>query len=1506
MKPDYRERNKPITAEDLIRRYNFENISKAMKAIQSNKNGLDKTNTIMNEFIEATIENIQELQDQVDGNITTWFYSGVPTLLNEPASDWNTDEEKANHLGDLYYDQNTGYAYRFQMVNGEFSWYKLTDTDVTEALAIANAAQDTADSKRRVFVSTPTPPYDVGDIWLKDDSELYRCRTKRTSGNYSATDWIIGTKYTDDSYAMSVEAILNQFKSFVETTYATKALLETTADSINARVETNASKIEQIVKTTNETDESNPVELIDAEETNLAYYRINGNHNIKKYEGYQLYNINNVNQFNEDYQIDDNGWITLKYNNTSGTTKFFNLYTFNLDLEINTEYAIFLEVRNKAGSGILRVISTDANLGQFTEKIDYNIADISSAAIYKEIRRTRSSFDNSNDLGLRTYFYCQNGQSGEISFRISVLGDTSITINEFNYEPYIYKKKNLLNALTMVKGRLDNGVIGYSTDTSELIVKNDSFKFTTTKNYRGVVSDYIKVSSSSVYTISNSNQVFTSSFRPTISCYNSTKTYLGEAYTSAVGNKNIRFTILANTKYVRVYFYLSSAGTIEVKNPQIEAGPSKTGYEPYLKSIIQKPQKIRIMPSIKNLFDNPYTENNKLVDTATRDDYYVITNYYVELDKNKSYVFSCKTDGTFGDNGARDQQIFLLKDKQYDFIYEMKSKDGYVFQPMASGKYYLRYDVNNNGQTRSFWDFQIEEFENWIPINNRHNSLPSSFKPKGIGMSVKKTGKNLFEPYPTISSGISGVLNDDNSIHVSGTTTTTWANITTEFVNMEIPKGKYTLSISDPKSYAISVRFYYVDRTYTNIVLTPGQIFKTFELIDDTNICYAYIYGFQAGTEINDTLSIQIEKSEEPTEIEIFKQKNYYLNFETSNKFDKNNFNELDAYIAASSPNQIISSNGDKIIYIPCKPNSTYTISKKCQDTPINNRFRVGTTSSKPDYNMSVDNFYWNLDTERYSSEIKYTTNSDAKYLVVYTYLKNNETTYEEMLSSVCIKENDDIQLLKDDYIYFKDGRWYSHKEWGKAILTGNENWISPINGSDYTIFQLNNSNIKEMFGFEPYYNLDSTQTDNVACEKLININGTETYMSQNEGISLFSEWLRISVSNIIAENIDEFKSWLNKNNLLVYIKLQNPIEMELSKENYPGLYDEFITAYDGYNLITAEDSLVKETSSIYYLKTPLSDIYVTKSDMNSSLNMTSNEIVASTSQKIQDSYTKGMKELSAVSDNLNGKIDDTNATLQHDYYTKETTETLIMNSATGITNTFSEAGGNNLLRNTNFYAKDVLELGQMYEYWYGKVEKMNNNNSANGVSILLQNGTLKQQQVVANTEVTLSFTYRKTNDLATCYVKINGKQYELTSTNYTLFQTGVKNVNGEYITEPVIISDNHLDVEFITNINNSCEIYDIMVNYGSVKLAYSQNQNETITDTVNISRGMTIETSTSDVKFVANNNGIKTKNKITDETITEFTDKGTTTNEILVKNQATIVGILRQKVGDQVWDSLI
>lgn len=188
----------------------------------------------VNDFVDATYTPaIDNLQAQIDGQIETWFYDYIPTTSNYPASNWTTDTERDKHLGDLFYVVDNaeygGQAYRWAKINNAYTWDYVEDTAVTKALADAASAQDTADQKRRVFVSQPVPPYDVGDLWVgNSSSDLMRCQTSRQSGNYNATDWIKAVKYTDDSelqafiqgdYADTIEEIKTQADQKAETWY---------------------------------------------------------------------------------------------------------------------------------------------------------------------------------------------------------------------------------------------------------------------------------------------------------------------------------------------------------------------------------------------------------------------------------------------------------------------------------------------------------------------------------------------------------------------------------------------------------------------------------------------------------------------------------------------------------------------------------------------------------------------------------------------------------------------------------------------------------------------------------------------------------------------------------------------------------------------------------------------------------------------------------------------------------------------------------------------------------------------------------------------------------------------------------------------------------------------------------------------------------------------------------------------------------------------------------------
>lgn len=207
-----------------------------------------------------------------------------------------------------------------------------------------------------------------------------------------------------------------------------------------------------------------------------------------------------------------------------------------------------------------------------------------------------------------------------------------------------------------------------------------------------------------------------------------------------------------------------------------------------------------------------------------------------------------------------------------------------------------------------------------------------------------------------------------------------------------------------------------------------------------------------------------------------------------------------------------------------------------------------------------------------------------------------------------------------------------------------------------------------------------------------------------------------------------------------------------------------------------------------------------------------------------------------------------------------------------------------------------------LYEFWEGEIVRNSNDEAANNNSMLLLNGEVYQEQEVPNGNYAVSFMYQKLNELANASVLINDKEYQLDSTELKQFYTGEQNnETKEYITQPVEVTTNHIRITFKCDVDNAVEIYDLMCNKGIVKLAYSQNENETTTETVNISKGITITSTNMETIFKANANGIKILT-LQNATIAYFTDKGLSTKELIVEDEAQICRTLIQNVGDQTW----
>ena len=180
--------NNARTPEDLERKYNFASLLGLSKNVKMNEKSITKVNNELANMLNTLIINLKDvLNDQ--GEVSLWFYSGTPTTSNAPYTTWNN---KADHYGDIYYDQATGYVYQYS----SSGWTRNTDTSLVQAMALTNVELDTTtDHERKVYFAQPVPPYSSGDWWILEDGTLKICQLGKTSGTYDTEDFIVSSKY---------------------------------------------------------------------------------------------------------------------------------------------------------------------------------------------------------------------------------------------------------------------------------------------------------------------------------------------------------------------------------------------------------------------------------------------------------------------------------------------------------------------------------------------------------------------------------------------------------------------------------------------------------------------------------------------------------------------------------------------------------------------------------------------------------------------------------------------------------------------------------------------------------------------------------------------------------------------------------------------------------------------------------------------------------------------------------------------------------------------------------------------------------------------------------------------------------------------------------------------------------------------------------------------------------------------------------------------------------------
>ena len=314
------------------------------------------------------------------------------------------------------------------------------------------------------------------------------------------------------------------------------------------------------------------------------------------------------------------------------------------------------------------------------------------------------------------------------------------------------------------------------------------------------------------------------------------------------------------------------------------------------------------------------------------------------------------------------------------------------------------------------------------------------------------------------------------------------------------------------------------------------------------------------------------------------------INVIGKNLFDKSNVNVLNAYFTATSPT-ITSSSSDRTIYIPCEPNTTYTISKNL----VAYGRAVGYTSTIPAISSSVEGTI-NISANSASGTI--TTGANANYLVMRAFNTGQDTlTYQQVLASIQIEKSStvttyeaykeksytinlgSIELCKigdyKDRIYYSSGKWYLEKNIGKVTITGNDITAINTNQTNTTRAKTGNNFVstnQENVGYSNYFQIVSNW----------GIDTIGLYYSKTNG----DVWFRAN-KTLIGTTLESVQTWVNSHNVTLYYLLATPTTTEITDTTLIGQLDALLnsTTYKTTTNITVDTTNQKPTLTLTYRK---------------------------------------------------------------------------------------------------------------------------------------------------------------------------------------------------------------------------------------------------------------------------------------------------------------------------------
>lgn len=459
--------------------------------------------------------------------------------------------------------------------------------------------------------------------------------------------------------------------------------------------------------------------------------------------------------------------------------------------------------------------------------------------------------------------------------------------------------------------------------------------------------------------------------------------------------------------------------------------------------------------------------------------------------------------------------------------------------------------------------YTLETIPNFEPYTGGKPSPSTDYQQKieTVGDNVQLLDNPLVDGS---ANGLSWIINDDGTMIIDGTTTANTGIFTNNFY-INAKEGETVTLSATGLTNVFNVGYKNLTTGKDIFVITGDNPISTKTLTaDDLKNANRFHMYIQSGKTFNNqVVKIKLEKGTKVTPYSPYGQGSVEVIKQNKNLFDKDN--AVDGYRIGSDGLPFADKNNAISQYIKVKPDTTYYTN-----------FKLIWSNCIAEY--TKDKIF----ILRNQSELnKFTTSNNCEYIRITCLITQkdklqleqgfNATDYERHQSQTTIMPVQQ-EMLEGDYIDNVE-----HHEWGKLVLTGDEDWQSDWQNtdiSDYIQFYLTSSIFNNNFlAAQGICNIFEKVLDSVW-----NLKKEGCGINKDLKLTLQFKFLKTRFTTV-----DSFKTWLKSkydegNPVIIYYKLATPIELELTDEQKA--ISKYLQPYDNGTTILVTDKLATITAS--------------------------------------------------------------------------------------------------------------------------------------------------------------------------------------------------------------------------------------------------------------------------------------------------------------------------------------